>query len=164
MDIQIEYPWRAVQQLLTLSKYLTLVAQTTEIGNEELEIVKDVVLASMPADRAQAVHALKGSPEITAKDLSGQLHKSWKTASRLLEELSMLGVVVKEPGVGQIAASYQLASEFKDFVTLSVESYMSTPEFMSNNYRWTETSGRTHTDDKLMEPKSLEEVIDGLPF
>ncbi|MBI2327387.1 hypothetical protein HYU92_03615 [Candidatus Curtissbacteria bacterium] len=162
LDIQIEQPWRAVQQLLTLSTYLTLVSNKLEVGIEAMEVIKEVVVSSMPADRAQAVRALKDAPdgEITAKYLSEQVDKSQKTTRRLLDELSFLGIVEKIKGTGQIATSYRLIPEFKDFITLDPA------EFMSTNYGGTKTpDGIPHEQDNLPEsPKTLEEVLGELRF
>lgn len=139
-EIQIEQPFRAVQQLLTLAEYLALVEGKKKITEQELEIIKEVTLSSMPADRAQALKALRESEngEITAKQLSEEgLEKSNKTSRRLLEELKYLGLVEKVKGSGQIASSYKIKSEFASFV-------QNTPrEFMSHKYRGTEKTDTT---------------------
>jgi len=44
MDIQVEEPWRAVQQLMLLARYLAFVVQKDEVGTEELSIIKEVVI------------------------------------------------------------------------------------------------------------------------
>lgn len=165
LDIQIEQPWRAVQQLLTLSIYLALVCNKLEVGIEEMAIIKEVVISSMPADRAQAVRALKDAPdgEITAKYLSDQVDKSQKTTRRLLDELTFLGIVEKLKGAGSIPTSYRLIPEFKDFIILDPA------EFMSTNYRGTEIpDGIQQEQDNLPQAldssKTTEEVLNELPF
>lgn len=156
-EIQIEQPWRAVQQLLTLSIYLALVSSKLEVGIEEMEIIKEVVISSMPADRAQAVRAIKDAPEgeITAKYLSEQVDKSQKTTKRLLDELNFLGIVEKIKGAGQIATSYRLIPQFKDFITLD------TAEFMSTNYRRTETP-HSNNESNSAQPQ-LDFSINSIP-
>lgn len=122
---QIEKPWRAVQQLKGLAKCLAFVTEKEEVGITELEIIKEVVLSSMPADRSQALKAIianKGS--ITAKELSSGSNKSWKTSHRLLAELVSLGVVEKIPGSGPLANDYKIHTLFSEFLILSTEDYL----------------------------------------
>jgi hypothetical protein len=89
LDIQIEQPWRAVQQLMEMAKYLALVEEKDKVEEEELEIIKDITLSSMPADRAGAVKTFRDHKlsKITAKQLSDESDKSVKTSRRLLDEL-----------------------------------------------------------------------------
>lgn len=149
-EVQIEQPFRAVQQLLTLAEYLALVEGKKEITEQELEIIKEVTLSSMPADRAQALKALRESEngEITAKQLSDDLDKSIKTSRRLLDELNYLGLVEKVKGSGQTASSYKVKSEFESFVLHP------TREFMSHNYRGTEKTDTT-PDEQLALAKKI---------
>lgn len=149
-EIQIEQPFRAVQQLLTLAEYLALVEGKSEITEQELKIIKEITLSSMPADRAQALKVLRESEngEITAKQLSDGLDKSIKTSRRLLDELNHLGVVEKVKGSGQTASSYKIKKEFESFV-------LHTPrEFMSHNYSGTETPD-TISDEQLTLGKAI---------
>ncbi|OGK19952.1 hypothetical protein A3C23_04600 [Candidatus Roizmanbacteria bacterium RIFCSPHIGHO2_02_FULL_37_13b] len=147
LDVQTEEPWRAIQQLIELSKYLAIVVGKDEVGVEELEIIKEVVISSMPADRSQALRAIKNSEgNITAKQLSDYSEKSAKTGRRLLDELCALKVLDKTRGEGSIAADYKLKVEFKDFVLLDPA------EYMSAYSRGTET------------PPHIEKVNDGQLF
>jgi len=133
LEVQIEEPWRALQQLIRLSKYLALVEEKDEVGIEELEIIKDIALSSMPANRAQALSVFKDPKieEISAKDLADysekefNLTKSVKTAKRLLDELVYLGILEKDKGLGSIATTYRLKREFKDYVSLSPAEFLS---------------------------------------
>lgn len=128
LDVQIEQPWRAIQQLLIFANYLAFVVGKTTITSDELEIIKEVVLSSMPADRAQALKALVASENhtITRKQLADQLDKSTKTAGRLLDELVFLGVLSKQRDAsGQLAASYSIVDEFKAFLTVHPSEFMS---------------------------------------
>ncbi len=127
LDTQIEQPWRAVQQLIALSKYLALVANKNEVGAEELSLTKEIVLSSMPADRANALKVLRNTEnqEITSKELSDGSGKSFKTSGRLLEELSSLGILKKLKGGGQIANSYQIEEVFKEFLTVDIGEFLS---------------------------------------
>ncbi len=127
-DTQIEHPFRAVQQLIDLSKYLALVGNKEEVGAEELKLIREIVLSSMPADRANALKVLRTSEnqEITTKELSDDSGKSFKTSGRLLEELSALGILKKNKGGGQIANSYQIENLFKEFLTADTGDFLST--------------------------------------
>lgn len=128
LDTQIEQPWRAVQQLIALSKYLALVANKDEVGSEELRLIREIVLSSMPADRANALKVLRTAEnqEITTKELSDDSGKSFRTSGRLLEELSALGILRKNKGGGQIANSYQIEDSFKEFLTADTGEFLST--------------------------------------
>lgn len=134
IDSQIEKQWRALHQLKVLSECLAFAIGKDEVGIEELEIIKEIVLASMPADRSQALRIIQEhNGTVTAKELSDDSERSNKTARRLLEELTALKVVEKIKGSGQIAADYQIVDEFKDFLCLS------TTDFLSIYNRGTET-------------------------
>ena len=112
---------------MVLSKYLAIVTEKVKVGPEECQIVKEIVTSSMPADRSQALKALKNSldGEVTAKELADDTNKSTKTARRLLDELIFLGIVEKDKGSGTRAASYKLVKEFKDFICMDSSEFMS---------------------------------------
>ncbi|OGG39172.1 hypothetical protein A3J20_05365 [Candidatus Gottesmanbacteria bacterium RIFCSPLOWO2_02_FULL_42_29] len=136
LERQIEQPWRGVQQLMILSKYLALVVGKNEVGVDECKIIKEIVISSMPADRAQAVRVLQNyeKGEITAKQLSEKVDKSAKTSRRLLDELSFLGIVEKAKGSGTIASFYNFVDKFKAFLTAHPREFMSNKvEVVKNN-------------------------------
>lgn len=142
-DIQVEEPWRAIQQLMTLAKYLAFVVGKDEVGTEELTIIKDVVLSSMPADRARALKAIQNSDgQITAKQLSESSDKSTKTSRRLLDELTALKVLHKIPGLGTTANDYQINEQFRDFLLLDPTEFMSRKEDSG-----TESPHSVHAED-----------------
>jgi predicted transcriptional regulator len=117
LETQIEQPWRAVQQLMELTKYLAFVCGKKEVGKDELEIIKQVVISSMPADRSQALRAIQAKGgAITAKELSEDIDRSNRTSRRMLDELSVLGILKKTKGSGRLANSYAVEDEFKDFI------------------------------------------------
>lgn len=127
LDIQIEEPWRAIQQLIRLAKYLALVEEKDEVGIEEMEIIRDITLSSMPADRAQALSIFKNSivDEITANNLADFSNKSNKTARRLLDELVYLGILEKDKGIGTIASTYKIKNYFRDYVSMLTGEFLS---------------------------------------
>lgn len=128
-EVQIEQPWRAVQQLITLAKYLAFVVRTDEVGVNELAIIKEVVISSMPADRSQALRIVKDQGgSITAKGLTEFSDRSIKTSRRLLDELAALKVLEKIKGSGTTAADYKIYSRFQDFLLLDPTEFMSHKE------------------------------------
>jgi hypothetical protein len=139
LEIQIEQPFRALQQLIRLSKYLALVEEKDEVGIEELEIIKEIALSSMPANRASALSIFKNKEikEISAKDLSDYsektgITKSVKTARRLLDELVFLGILEKEKGIGSIASNFHLITPFDIFVSETPSDFLSSYSKLKN--------------------------------
>lgn len=147
-DVQIEEPWRAVQQIILLGQYLAFVVGREEVTTEELSIIKEVVISSMPADRSQALRSIKEQGgTITAKQLSDSSDRSIKTSRRLLDELAALKVLEKVKGSGTIATDYRISEQFKNILLLD------TAEFLSSYSSGTETRdgiGNTPSQPSLM--------------
>ncbi len=151
LDVQIEEPWRAIQQLISLSKYLAFVVGKNEVGVEELGIIKEVVISSMPADRSQALRVIKEQGgEITAKLLADFSEKSTKTSRRLLDELTALKALEKIRGSGTIATDYKVRDHFRDFLLLDPTEFMS-----RNSTSGTETPHDTGTSGEEAENEQL---------
>lgn len=126
LDTQTEQPWRSVQQLVTLAKYLAIVSGNNKVGSDELSIIKDVVLSSMPANRSRVlkvITAAKGS--IDTKTLSRGAQIGYRTSLRLLDELVALEVLAKEKGFGAQAIKYEIIDDFKDFFLLDTAEFLS---------------------------------------
>ena len=142
---QIEKPWRALYQLKILAECLAFVVWKDFVEIDELELIKEIVLASMPADRSQVLKIIqKNNGIITAKKLSEDSEIAYKTSQRLLEELVALKVLNKIKGSGSMPADYILDSQYKDYICLP------TAEFMSSYSRETETPHSIHSDDELI--------------
>jgi len=125
-ECQIEKPWRAGHQLRILAECLAFVVEKETVGIEELEVIKEIVMASMPADRSQALRILqKHNGVITAKELSDDYEKSQRTSRRLLDELVGLKVLQKISGSGSMPNDYKISDEFKDFICLSPGEFLS---------------------------------------
>ncbi|HUD44915.1 MAG TPA: hypothetical protein VMR41_05200 [Patescibacteria group bacterium] len=125
-DVQIEEPWRAVQQIMLLAQYLAFVAGKNEVTVEELSIIKEVVISSMPADRSQALRTIKEQGgTVTAKQLSDSDDRSIKTSRRLLDELTALKVLEKVKGSGAIATDYKINEKFRSILLLDTADFMS---------------------------------------
>ena len=119
-EVQIEHPFRAIQQLILLAQYLAYVSNKIEVTQEEMEIIKEIVISSMPADRSQALRVIINmGGVITAKELasSDNFERSIKTARRLLDELTYLKILKKEQTIGgTIPTGYEIREEFKEFL------------------------------------------------
>lgn len=127
LDVQTEQPWRSVQQLITLSKYLAIITGKTEVGSEELEIIKEVVFSSMPANRSKALRVITiAGGEIDTKSLSRGAQIGYRTSLRLLDELTVLNVLRKEKSFDTSSNKYEIIEDFKKFLLLD------TTEFLSN--------------------------------
>ncbi len=102
VEIQIEEPFRALQQLRVLVRALAIVQQKKSVGVEELRIAKDVALSSMPADRSLLLSViLTENKEWSAKEISQALGISHRTALRQMDELVSLKILIKrEQGNG----------------------------------------------------------------
>lgn len=125
-DVQIEKQWRALHQLKALIECLVFTTGKEEVDIEELEVIKEIVISSMPADRSQALRVIKESGgTITAKELSEQSEKAVKTSRRLLDELTALKVLEKIKGTGVIASDYRIVDQFKNFICLSPSDFLS---------------------------------------
>jgi hypothetical protein len=128
-EVQIEEPWRAIQQLIILAQNLAFVVGKEEVGVSELAIIKEVVLSSMPADRSQALRIVKDQGgSITARGLTESSDRSIKTSRRLLDELAALKVLEKIKGSGTVASDYKIYSRFQDFLLLDPAEFMSRKE------------------------------------
>ena len=126
LDTQTEQPWRSVQQLITLAKYLAVIVGKTKIDAEELSIVKDVVISSMPANRSKALRVITlAKGEIDTKRLSRGAQIGYRTSLRLLDELAALDVLRKEKGFGSQSNKYEIIEDFKDFLLLDAAEFLS---------------------------------------
>lgn len=126
IEIQIEQPWRAVQQLICLVQHIALVNDRSDINNDDLQIIKDVVISSMPADRSHALREIiVAGGHVTAKDLSTATDVSVKTSRRLLSELLSLRVLEKIQGAGVIATDYKICSTFHDYLLMDTREFLS---------------------------------------
>lgn len=125
-DVQIEEPWRAIQQIIQLTKYLAFVVGKNEVGIDELRIIKEVIISSMPADRSQALRAIQAQGgTITAKMLADTSERSARTSRKLLDELTALKVLEKVKGSGTIATDYTIRSKFQDILLLDPTEFSS---------------------------------------
>ncbi|WP_447985588.1 hypothetical protein [Nitrospira sp. Nam74] len=101
-DVQIEEPFRAVQQLRTLARALARIHGRDRVTDHELQIVRRVVLSSMLHDRSKIVplFPLYGG-RLTSKDIQRELGKGSSTAHEWLKELQALNLITKDDESGQ---------------------------------------------------------------
>lgn len=153
IDFQIEEPWRAIQQLTTLSIYLAVVVGKEDVTHEELSIIKDVVLSSMPADRSQTLRIIiKNRGTITVKELSEASDKASRTTLRLLDELVILKVLDKKHDPSK-ANIYTIKEKFRKILLVD------TAEFLSDaNKKVTHVSSKpvvaSQTNDQIADNKA----------
>jgi hypothetical protein len=112
IDWQVEEPWRAFQQLKGLAIALAVINQTNKITHKEINILKKIVLSSMPVQRAEALECFKKERVLTSKKLSQLIKKSQRTCQRLLKELQFLGIVETSESSGSLAKEYWIKKQF----------------------------------------------------
>jgi DNA-binding transcriptional ArsR family regulator len=143
IEIQIEEPFRALQQLRVLVRALAIVQQKTVIGAEELRIAKDVALSSMPADRSLLLSViLTEDKEWSAKEISQNLGISHRTALRQLDELVSLKILTKREQGNGLSNLYQIEQSFRRLLYDTVD-FVSHPPVEETV---TETPRRTVAD------------------
>lgn len=94
-EMQVEEPFRALNQLRTLSRALAIVHGRKMITDHEIEIIRRVVVSSMPIDRSKVLTLLIKDKQITRMSCKEALDKSYSTAVELLEELVHLKILKK---------------------------------------------------------------------
>jgi len=94
VEIQIEEPFRALQQLRVLARSLCVVLGYKTVEKQVLKLLKDVAISSMPADRALLLSVVASEKKSwSAKEVSDVLGISHRTALRQLDELASLRVL-----------------------------------------------------------------------
>ncbi len=112
VDKQVEEPFRALMQLKKLAGSLALVNGNDIVGEEELQLLRLVVLSSMHVRRADVLNVFKKGHSFTAKKASDLLNKNYKTVKRNLDELVALEILQDEKGGNDLARAYCLKEEF----------------------------------------------------
>lgn len=132
VDWQVEQPWRILNQLKSLLRILSFINGKNIVGEEELNIIRPIILSTMPVDRAEVLGILVTRCGLSATELSKKIRKSSKTIRRTLKELEVLGIVdcYKDPNYnssGKAPYSYFVVEEFASILQAPIPS----PEFMS---------------------------------
>ncbi len=121
-NLQIEEPYRALQQLRNLGRALTLVHGRRRLSDHELELLRQVVLGSTPADRAEVLRLFQDQPDgVTVNSCAEGIGKSTDRARQLLQELERVELVVRQPGQpdgqGRPADRYVPVTKFAGLIT-----------------------------------------------
>lgn len=113
VDRQIEEPFRALKQIKKLARCLAIVGDKEAVGDEELEIVRKIILSSMPQRRANVLEVFKFGKIFTAQSAAEFLQKNDRTVKRNFDDLVALQVLEKNLEENQRAYEYKLKSEFE---------------------------------------------------
>jgi hypothetical protein len=125
-EVQIEEPFRAALQLKTLARSLAYVHGRLGVTDHELELLRRVVLSTMPVDRA-SVLALFQDPKnltpsgaLTVKRSEEGIGKSYGRAKQILTELTYLDILNKSE-YEQQGYEYRPSFEFDDLITKPIK-------------------------------------------
>jgi hypothetical protein len=119
-ETQIEEPFRATLQLKTLALSLAYVHRRRKTSDHDLELLRRIVLSTMPVDRS-SVLALFQNPAnltpggtLTAKLCAQGINKSYGRAKQLLTELIHLEILEKSGD--ELQYEYSPNAEFRDLI------------------------------------------------
>ena len=125
-EAQHESPHRANAVLYNLARGHALVCGRTELTAEDMSIIRQITLSSVPAHRRAVLTAFarnEGLP-LTVKQIAGATGVSRKTAEAIMEEMEWLGLATHEKN-GNGKPSYltlkqewvwSMAPEFRSFL------------------------------------------------
>jgi hypothetical protein len=114
-EMQVEEPFRALQQLRTLGRGLACIHGRPALTNHELELLRRVVMSSIRKERADALACIAQTPGIDRNTLKDRLGKSYGWADNVLADLCMMGLATKKV-VGGNHVHYHLIPELPDLV------------------------------------------------
>lgn len=127
-EVQREEPWRALQQLRNLGRALALVHGRSNLTEHEMELLRRVVLGSMPADRAEVLKVIQDYPDgLTAKECADGIGKGEDRARQLLQELKRIGllITISDPSdlqaEGRPPERFRVVERFRDLVVKPIE-------------------------------------------
>lgn len=144
-EVQCEEPWRAHHQLKNLAICMALIDGRDHLIPEDLEILKYIVLSSMPVERAEVLDFVIRNPDVSAGDLSEKIDKSRRTCQRLLKELEALGIITADLSLWQgVAKHYHLKPQYS---LLLLGKTTTTPEFLSHLFP--DKPVQEYTNDEL---------------
>lgn len=114
----IEHPFRLSQILYNLAKGHAIIQGRNQINKDDLRVIIDVGLSSMPDDRRQVLELLldKGpEDEVETDEITEKLGVSKPTALAIMQIFKILGIVdYTDLGMGQ-SHSIKLKSDFEWF-------------------------------------------------
>ena len=117
--VQIEEPWRALQQLQALGYALVRLHGRTSMTDHEMELLRRVVLFSMPSDRFEVLQLFSSNPQGLSRDsCAQQIKKSYGRAEQILDELVVVMLVTVEDSTPK---RYRPIPDFADLIGKPVE-------------------------------------------
>lgn len=116
-EVQIEEPFRALNQLKALTKTLARLRGKKEETAAEISTVKRVALSSMPGNRAEVLSAFTVNDTVTAKVAAELLRKNYRTVKRHLDQLVHLQVLCAEKDVDGKTRIYSPHPQFRTLIT-----------------------------------------------
>ena len=135
LDIQIEQPWRSVQQLILLVKIPCFCNR--KITSRSRRAINYQRSSFILYARRQSAGDQGSRQSVRwkyyGKRIIGSGGQMSKTSRRLLEELVFLKLIKKIPGSGQMAATYTVIDEFRSFVTVSTREFLSSYSQQGND-------------------------------
>lgn len=119
-DVQIEEPYRALEQLRTLGRALARIHGRNKITDHELELLRRIVLSSVSPIRGETLARFRRCPSgLTFKALASDLGRSETGAYRLLQELVALKLLVEDRA--PTGWTYKPRPELADLISKEVE-------------------------------------------
>lgn len=120
IDKQVEAPWRALSQLKKLAECLAIVDGRLEVTEDDLKIIRDVVMYSGDLRRSRSLQAFKHKDIITSKEAFELIQEpSERTFRRHFKELEYLGILDAQTAPHG-ANAYSLKPEFKKLFSTDI--------------------------------------------
>ena len=120
VDVQIEEPYRALEQLRTLGRALARIHGRVAITNHELELLRRVVLSSVSPVRADALAVFRQHPSGATREVFVEvLGRSDTGVAQLLKELKALKLVVEDRDSS--GWTYRPVKELSDLICKPLE-------------------------------------------
>ncbi len=98
-EIQIEEPWRALQQIKVLTRSLAIIHKRDHVTDHEIELARRVVMSSMPVNRAEVLYlfqtedVIANRGQLSRKECAKLIGKGYNQAKRILLELKCIGLL-----------------------------------------------------------------------
>lgn len=137
----LEGPQRLTTILYSLARGHALIHGRTQITEEDMLVVIEVALSSMPGDRRQVIDLMLHKPEGTkegpagqvfSSDIQSSLKISRPTAIKIIDELALLGIGSKSKSVGNQPCCLTLDKAFD---------WLLTEQFARYRQAWREPPG-----------------------
>jgi hypothetical protein len=113
-DATPEEPWRGVQQLRNLGRSLARVHGRGHIAEHEIELLRRVVLSSMPRGWADVLALVPAHPDgLTCKVVAAGCQKSYSWARKALAELMAVKILQGTRRDGDTMQTYEPVHQFR---------------------------------------------------